>query len=62
LRLGGYCLLRGDGSRCSALLRSCGHHFFNGGGCGFRAPPEEQGAGAPAAPITLQQWGLGYDS
>jgi hypothetical protein len=25
-------------------------------------PPEEQGAGAPAAPITLQQWGLGYDS
>jgi hypothetical protein len=23
---------------------------------------DEQGAGAPAAPITLQQWGLGYDS
>jgi hypothetical protein len=30
----------------------------------LRAPCslEEQGAGAPAAPITLQQWGLGYDS
>jgi hypothetical protein len=30
---------------------------------GLRAPCSlaEQGAGAPVAPITLLQWGLGYD-
>jgi hypothetical protein len=43
LRLYDRYLLRGDGSRCSALLRSCGHHFFNGGGCGLRAPLRSRG-------------------
>jgi hypothetical protein len=37
------CLLRGDGSRCSALLRSCGHHFSNGGGCRLHAPSRSRG-------------------
>jgi hypothetical protein len=37
LRLCGRCLLCSNGSRCSALLRFCGHHLFDGGGCGFCA-------------------------
>jgi hypothetical protein len=43
LRLCDHCLLHGDGSRCSALMRSCGHHFFNSGGCGFRDPSRSRG-------------------
>jgi hypothetical protein len=43
LRLCGRCLLCGNDSRCSALLRSCGHHFFSGGGCGLRAPLRSRG-------------------
>jgi hypothetical protein len=43
LRLGGHCLLCSDGSRCGALRRSCDHHLFNGGGCGFRAPLRGRG-------------------
>jgi hypothetical protein len=38
LHLRSRCLLYGNGSRCSALLRSYGHHLFDGGGCGFCAP------------------------
>jgi hypothetical protein len=43
LRLGGHCLFCSDGSRCSALLRSCGHHSFSSSGCGLRAPLRSRG-------------------
>jgi hypothetical protein len=43
LHLSGHCLLCSDGSRCNVLLRSCGHHLFNGGGCGLRAPLRSRG-------------------
>jgi hypothetical protein len=42
-RLRDRCLFCSDGSRCSALLRSCGHHFFSGGGCGLRASLRSRG-------------------
>jgi hypothetical protein len=43
LHLRSRCLLYSNGSRCSALLRSCGHHLFDGGGCGFCAPLRSRG-------------------
>jgi hypothetical protein len=43
LHLCGRCLLYSNDSWCSALLRSCGHHLLDGGGCGFCAPLRSRG-------------------
>jgi hypothetical protein len=51
------CLLHSNGGRRSALLRSCSHHLFNGGGYGLRAPLWSMGL-APRAP---RRWGMDYD-
>jgi hypothetical protein len=43
VRLCSRCLLCSNDGRCSAILRSCSHHLFNGGGYGLRAPLRSRG-------------------
>jgi hypothetical protein len=43
LRLCGCRLFCNNGSRCSALLFSFGHHLFSSRGCGLRAPLRSRG-------------------